>query len=146
MSGSGHCKASSTSRQRNHEAAGARRRLVPGLCVLFAIGYAAVFLAHHKPLAAVAGAGVMLAYALVLVIFSRRSEAVASLREDAPDERRAAITAAAAATTFYVLIVLAVVMLFVHLARGVDPGAWSVICGVGRAVFIIAIACRSRRA
>ena len=52
-----------------------RRWMVPGLCVVFAIAYAAVFLAHHRPALAAAGAGVMLAYGAVLVIFSRRSEA-----------------------------------------------------------------------
>jgi tryptophan-rich sensory protein len=127
------------------KASGGRRWVVPGLCVLFAIAYAAVFLAHHQPLLAAIGAGVMLAYGLLLVIFSRRSEAVALLREDASDERRAVITTKAAATTLYVLVALAVVMLFVQLARGADPGAWGVVCGVGGFVFIVAIVYESRR-
>jgi hypothetical protein len=122
-----------------------RRWMVPGLCVVFAIGYAAVFLAHHRPLLAAVGAGVMLAYGLMLVIFSRRSEAVALLREDAPDERRTMITTKAAATTLYVLVTLSVVMAFVQLARGVDPGAWSVVCGVGGLTFIVSIVYESRR-
>jgi hypothetical protein len=78
---------------------GARRWVVPGLCVVFAAGYAAVFLANDRPLLAAIGAGVMLAYGLVLVLFSRRSEAVALLREDAPDERRSMIRTKAAAST-----------------------------------------------
>ncbi|WP_329235701.1 hypothetical protein OG417_30205 [Actinoallomurus sp. NBC_01490] len=133
------------STMRGHEAARTRRWLVPGLCVVAGAGYAAVFLAHHRPIAAVIGAGVMLAYALVLVIFSRRSEAVALLREDAPDERRALITTRAAATTLYALMVLSVIMLFVQLARGADPGAWGVVSGVGGFVFIVSIAYESRR-
>ncbi len=130
---------------RTDDTRNARRWLVPCLCVLFAIGYAAVFLAHHRPLLAAAGAGVMLAYGLVLVVFSRRSEAVALLREDAPDERRALITTKAAATTAYVLVTLAVVMSFVQLARGLDPGAWGVVCGVAGLVFIASIVWESRR-
>ena len=69
---------------------GARRWVVPGLCVLFAAGYAAVFLAGDRPLMAAIGAAVMLAYGLVLVLFSRRSEAVALLR----DPRRASMKSA----------------------------------------------------
>ena len=130
---------------RTGEARSARRWLVPGLCVVFAAGYAAVFLAHHRPLLAVVGASVMLAYGLVLVVFSRRSEAIALLREDATDERRSMITTKAAASTLYVLVVLAVVMVFVRLARGMDPGEWGVICGVGGAAFIISIIYESRR-
>jgi hypothetical protein len=127
------------------EARRARRWLVPGLCVVFAAGYAAVFLANDRPLLAAVGAAVMLAYALVLVVFSRRSEAVALLREDAPDERRSMITTKAAANTLYVLVTLAVVMVFVQLARGMDPGTWGVVCGVGGAAFIISIIYESRR-
>lgn len=122
-----------------------RRWLVPGLCVVFAIGYAAVFLAHDRPLPAVIGAGVMLAYALVLVLFSRRSETVALLREDTPDERRAVITTKAAASTLYVLVALAVIMLFVRLARGADAGAWGVVCAVGGFSFVIALVYHARR-
>jgi hypothetical protein len=130
---------------RTGETRSARRWLVPGLCVVFAAGYAAVFLAHHRPLLAVTGAGVMLAYGLVLVVFSRRCEAVALLREDAPDERRSMITSKAAANTLYVLIALSVVMVFVRLAQGTDPGTWGVICGIGGAAFIISIIYESRR-
>ena len=100
----------------------ARRWLVPALCVVFAIAYAAVFLAHHRPGLAAAGAGLMLAYGAVLVIFSRRSEAVALLRDDAADERRSMITTKAAASTFYVLVVVSLVMAFVQLARNLTLG------------------------
>ena len=130
---------------RTGETRNARRWLVPGLCVVSAAGYAAVFLANDRPLLAAVGAGVMLAYGLVLVVFSRRSEAVALLREDATDERRTMITTKAAATTLYALVVLAVVMLFVRLARGQDPGTWGVVCAVAGLVFIVSIVYESRR-
>ena len=130
---------------RTDEMKNARRWLVPGLCVFFAIAYAAVFLYRHNPVSAAIGAGVMLAYGLVLVIFSRRSETVALLREDAPDERRSMITTRAAASTLYALVVLALVMVFVRLARGEDPGAWGVVCAVAGLVFLVSVAYHSRR-
>jgi uncharacterized membrane protein len=122
-----------------------RRWLVPGLCVVFAAAYAIVFLAHHRPLEAALGAGVMLAYGLVLVVFSRRSEAVALLREDAPDERRTMITRKASATAFNVLVVVSLTMAFVRLARDLNPGAWGAVCFVGGAAFLASIVYESRR-
>jgi Na+/melibiose symporter-like transporter len=130
---------------RTGETGSKRRWLVPGLCVVIAAAYTAVFLAHDRPLAATIGAAVMLAYAAVLVVFSRRSEAVALLREDQRDERRAMITTRAAATTLYVLVLLALTMVFVQLARGLEPGPWGVVCGVGGLTFIVATVYHSRR-
>jgi tryptophan-rich sensory protein len=130
---------------RTGETRNARRWLVPGLCVVLAAGYAAVFLASDRPLLAAVGAGLMLAYGLVLVVFSRRSETIALLREDAPDERRTMITTKAAATTLYALMVLSLVMVFIRLAQGHDPGAWGVSCAIGGLVFIISIVYESRR-
>jgi hypothetical protein len=130
---------------RTGETKGGRRWAVPGLCVVFAAAYAAVFLAHHRPALAAAGAGVMLAYGAVLVVFSRRSEAVALLRDDDRDERRSMITTRAAAHTLYLLVAVALVMLFVRLAQGTDPGTWGVVCAVGGFGFIVSIVWESRR-
>jgi hypothetical protein len=130
---------------RTDEMKSARRWHVPALCVVAAAGYAVVFLVHHKPLAAAMGAGIMLAYGLVLVVFSRRSETIALLREDAPDERRAMIMTKAAATTLYAVVTLALVMAFVRLARGMDPGAWGTVCAVGGLAFVVSVAYHSRR-
>ena len=118
---------------------------VPALCVVFAIAYAAVFLAHHRPALAAAGAGVMLVYGAALVIFSKRSEAVALLRDDTPDERRRMITTKAAANTLYLVVAVSLIMLFVQLARGMAPGAWGVICAVGGFGFIVSVIWESRR-
>jgi uncharacterized membrane protein len=123
----------------------ARRRRVPGLCVVFAAGYAVVFLVHHRPLLAVGGAATMPAYGTVLVVFSRHSETVALLREDAPDERRTLIATKASASTLHVLVVFVLVMAFVRLARGRDPGAWGVVCLVGGVGFMVSLAYHSRR-
>jgi uncharacterized membrane protein len=130
---------------RTDEMKRARRWLVPALCVAFAAAYAAVFLATDQPLAAVLGAGVMLGYGLVLVIFSRRSETIALLREDAPDERRSMIMMRASATTLHVIVVLALVMAFAALVRGDEPGAWGTVCAVGGFAFIVSVAYHSRR-
>jgi drug/metabolite transporter (DMT)-like permease len=130
---------------RNGETRRLRRWLVPGLCVVFAAAYAVVFLARHRPLDAAFGAGLMLAYGLVLVVFSRRSEAVALLREDAPDERRTMITRKASATAFNVLVAVSLTVAFVRLARGLDPGAWGAVCLVCGAAFLVSIVYESRR-
>jgi Na+/melibiose symporter-like transporter len=87
----------------------------------------------------------MLAYGLVPVIFSRRSEAIALLREDAPDERRSMITTRAAASTLYVLVVLAIVMVSVRIAHGTDPGDWGWVCSVGGFAFIASVVYQARR-
>lgn len=73
-----------------------RRFAVPAFCVLAAGGYAAVYLARHDAVMAVAGAAIMLAYGVVLVVFSRRSEVAALLRDTANDERHALINLRAA--------------------------------------------------
>ena len=128
-----------------NERAGTHRWLGPGLCGLAAAGYAAVFPARGEPPAALITAGLMAAYGLVLVVFSRRSETVALLRDEAPDERRTAITMRAAATTAYTMVLVSIVMLFVQLARSGDAGAWGVECAIGGPTSILATAYHSRR-
>lgn len=104
-----------------------------------------VFPARGEPLAARVTAGLTVAYGLVLVVFSRRSETVALPRDDAPGERRAAITMRAAATSAYVMLVAAIVMLCVRPARHGDGGAWGVMCAVGGLAFLLSAASSSRR-
>jgi hypothetical protein len=101
-----------------------RKWLVPATCVLAAGGYTAVFLARGDVATAVWAAGIMLAYGAVLVAFSRRSEVAALLRDSGHDERQVQINLRASALTAYSVILLAVVMGFVELARGRDPGPW----------------------
>ena len=105
-----------------------RRFAVPALCVLAAGGYAAIFLAHHDVAMAIAGAAIMLAYGAVLVVFSRRSEVAALLRDTANDERHALINLRACALALYAVVTVAVVMTFVKRQPGYlghcvrDPG------------------------
>jgi hypothetical protein len=122
-----------------------RKWVVPAGCVLAAGGYAAVFLAHGDVATAVWSAGIMLAYGGVLVAFSRRSEVAALLRDSGHDERQAQINLRASALTAYSVILLAVVMAFVELARGRDPGPWGVICAVAGLTYLASIVVLSRR-
>lgn len=122
-----------------------RRWLVPTVCLLAAGGYLAVFLAAGKVGLAIACAAIMLAYGGILLIFSRRSEVAAILRDDGRDERRAAINLRASALTLQVLVVVAIIMLFVQLARGHDPGDWGTICAIGGGTYIAGIVFFARR-
>ena len=127
------------------EMGAARRWLVPAVCLLAAGGYLAVFLSAGKVALAIACAAIMLVYGGILVIFSRRSEVAAILRDDGRDERRAAINLRASALTLQVLVIVAIIMLFVQLARGHDPGAWGTICAIGGGTYIAAIIFFARR-
>jgi len=55
-------------------------------------------------------------------------------------------TCGASALTAYSVILLAVVMGFVELARGRDPGPWGVICAVAGLTYLVSIVVLSRRA
>jgi uncharacterized membrane protein len=127
------------------EVRGARRWAVPVLCVVAAGGYLAVFLSTGQVALALVCAGIMLAYGAALVLFSRRSEVAAILRDDSRDERRAAINLRASALTLQVLVVLALTMAFVELAKGRDPGTWGTICAVGGGTYIVGVIFFSRR-
>jgi uncharacterized membrane protein len=133
----------STVRQR--EMSGARRWVVPAVCVLAAGGYLAVFLSTGKVALAIACAAIMLAYGAVLVIFSRRSEVAAILRDDPRDERRLAINLRASAVSLQVIAVVAVTMAFIELARGRDPGSWGTICAVAGGSYIVGVIFFARR-
>jgi hypothetical protein len=130
---------------RSSEMSKVRKWMVPAGCVLAAGGYAAVFLAHGNVSAAAWSAGIMLAYGAVLVVFSRRSEVAALLRDTARDERQAHINLRASALTAYAVILVAIVMTFVELGRGRDP-AWDLICAVAGVSYLASIVVLSRRA
>lgn len=127
------------------EVGGARRWAVPVLCVVAAGGYLAIFLPTGQVALALACAGIMVAYGAALVVFSRRSEVAAILRDDSRDERRAAINLRASALTLHVLVVLALTMAFVDLAKGRDPGAWGTICAVGGGTYLAGVIFFARR-
>ena len=122
-----------------------RRFAVPALCVLAEGGYAAVFLAHHDVAMAIAGAAIMLAYGTLLVMFSRRSEVAALLRDTANYERHALINLRASALALYAVVTVAVVMTFINLARNGNPGTWGTVCTILGASYIAGIVLFSRR-
>jgi hypothetical protein len=133
----------STARQR--EIGGARRWLVPAICVLGAGGYLAVFLSTGKVGLAIACAAIMLAYGAIIVIFSRRSDVAAILRDDGQDERRLAINLRASALALQVIAIVALTMAFIQLAKGGDPGTWGTICAVGGGSYLAGIVFFARR-
>ena len=79
---------------------------------------------------AVAGFAIMAAYAIVLVLASRRSEGAALLRGEVTDERRAAIAQRASAVTLYVLIVVLLGGFVTQLVRGHSGHPWDLLCAV----------------
>jgi hypothetical protein len=133
----------STVRQR--EMGSARRWVVPALCVLGAGGYLAVFLSTGQVGPAIACAAIMLAYGAIIVIFSRRSEVAAILRDDSRDERRMAINMRASALALQVIAIVALTMAFIQLAKGGDPGAWGTICAVGGGSYLAGVIFFARR-
>jgi hypothetical protein len=131
---------------RSSEMSKMRKWVVPAGCVLAAGGYAAVFLAHGDVSSAAWSAGIMLAYGAVLVAFSRRSEVAALLRDTARDERQAQINLRASALSAYAVILVAIVMVFVELGQGRDPGPWGLICAVIGVSYLGSVVVLSRRA
>ena len=121
------------------------RFIVPAFCVLAAAGFAAIYLARHDVAAAIACAAIMLAYGGVLVVFSRRSEVAALLRDTAHDERHALINLRASALALYAVVTVAAVMTFVTLARTGNPGTWGTVCAIVGASYIAGIVIFSRR-
>lgn len=122
-----------------------RRWVVPAVCVLAAGGYLAVFLATGRVATAISTAAIMLVYGAALVVFSRRSEIAAILRDDGRDERRAAINLRASALALQVLVVVALTMAFIGLARGGGLGDWGIVCLVGGGTYLAGVVIFARR-
>jgi predicted membrane channel-forming protein YqfA (hemolysin III family) len=119
--------------------------VVPAGCVLAAGGYAAVFASRGDVLMAIIGPVIMLAYGGLLVGLSRRSEVAAVLRGHSRDERRAFIDLRATAVAAYAMIVACLVVVFVDLARGLNPGAWGTIAVVGGVSYLAGVILFSQR-
>lgn len=103
---------------------------VPVTAAVLGGAYLAIYLGHHDVAMAVSGLVIMLAYAAVLVLGSRRSEAVALLRGESGDERRRSIEQRAAALTMYVMTLVLVVGGLIALIRGKDTSTWTTLCAV----------------
>jgi uncharacterized membrane protein len=122
-----------------------QRWAVPATGLAIGVGYVAIFLARDDPEMAVAGFVIMAAYVLVLVVVSRRSEAVALLRGETTDERRSAIQQRASAFTLHVLVLVLLAGFVTEMIRGKSGHPWDLLCAVGGVTYIIATVTFSRR-
>ena len=90
--------------------------------------------------------GILVAYAVFLVVASRRSETVALLRGGLDDERRESINLRANAVTGVVLTVVLVGGFVVSLVTdGPDTAVWSALCAVAGVTFTASTAWYSAR-
>ena len=94
---------------------------------------------------AVSGLVIMLVYAAILVLGSRRSEAVALLRGETGDERRRAIELRASALTLHVLTLVLVGGYLVTLIRGHESMTWAGLCGVLGGTYLLSTIVLTRR-
>lgn len=113
--------------------------IVPLTCVAVGVAYLLVGVLRDDLATGVVGLAVMLAYGAGLVLFRRRSEAVALLNGEASDERRAAIASRARDTTGLVLILVLVTGMFWSLATdNGHAGVFVALTAIGGLTFIAA--------
>lgn len=126
---------------------GARRRswIVPVTAAVMGAAFLAIYLGHHNVGMAVSGLLIMLAYAAVLVIGSRRSEAVSLLRGETGDERARSIEQRASALTLHVLALVLVGGYIVALIRGHESGTWAGLCAVLGGTYLLSTVVLTRR-
>jgi len=141
----------STDADRNAEGSGrdrGRRRgswTVPVTAALIGGLFLVIYLAHHDAGMAVSGLIIMLAYAAILVLGSRRSEAVALLRGESGDERRRSIELRASALTLHVLTLVLVGGYIVTLIRGRESMTWAGLCAVLGGTYLLSTIVLTRR-
>ena len=109
---------------------------VPAFAVLGGGVLMAIFLAHHNVAMAVVECAIVVGYAAVLVLGSRRSEAAALLRGQFDDERRRTVEQRAAALTMHVLACVLVGGFIVSLIRDTGAMTWATLCAVAGFVYI----------
>jgi hypothetical protein len=91
------------------------------------------------------GLAVMVALALVFVVFGRRSDTLAGLGGPGRDERWQAIDVAATALAGSVLVAVIIGAWLVELAKGEDGEPYSQLGAVGGIAYILAVAVLRRR-
>lgn len=120
--------------------------IVPITCVVIGIAYLAVGVFRDDTTSGVIGLAIMLAHGAGLVLFRRRSEAVALLGGGDSDERRAAITSHARDTTGQVLVLVLVAGMFWSLATdNGHAGVFIALTAIGGLTFIASTLWYARR-
>jgi hypothetical protein len=122
-----------------------QRWAVPIVSVLLGALLLAVAAVGGQLYAGIGGAGIMLAYAAVLVLFGRRSESVALLGGDVSDERRVALTIKATVFTAYVLIVVILGAWLWEVGHGRDGSPYGELSAIGGLSFLAATIVLGRR-
>ncbi len=113
--------------------------------ILAAVVFAVALMGHATLLLAAALAGIMVAFAALLLI-ARRVEAVHLLAQPAEDERSVSVHVKAAAVMGNLLVVIIVVAFFVELARGnFYPTPWVALGAVSGASYLAALFWFTRR-
>ena len=118
---------------------------VPVTAAVMGGAFLAIYLGHHDVGMAISGLVIMVAYAAVLVLGSRRSEAVALLRGETGDERRRSIELRASALTLHVLTLVLVGGYLVSLIRGHESTTWAGLCGVLGGTYLVSTIVLTRR-
>jgi hypothetical protein len=122
-----------------------QRWIVPGFSVALGAVIFAVSAIAGNLYAALGGAGVMVAYAAVLVVFGRRSESVALLGGDVADERRKMLADKATLFAAYVLITVLIVMWLWEIGHGRDGSPYAELSALGGVSFLGATIVLGRR-
>jgi hypothetical protein len=118
---------------------------VPVAATLVGGLFLVIYLAHHDAGMAISGLIIMLLYAALLVLGSRRSEAVALLRGETGDERRRAIELHASALTLHVLTLVLVGGYVVTLIQGRESMTWAGLCAVLGGTYLVSTIVLTRR-
>lgn len=118
---------------------------VPVTTVVLGVAFLVIYLGHGNTGMAVSGLVIMLAYAVVLVLGSRRWEALSLLSGRTTDERGRSIEQRASSVTLSVLSVVLVGGYVVSIIRGTGEMTWASLCGVLGGVYLLSTFILTRR-
>lgn len=114
------------------------RWVAPGLALVFGIAYLVAGLVGGDAEFGLVGLGVMVAFALLLVLLGRHSETVDGLLSRR-DERINALDRTATLFAGAVVLLAVLVMFVVEIARGQDGSPYYQLAGLGGAAYVLAL-------